>query len=168
MKPNSKLERQLLILNIFHCCEITEYNEITSRIEDVSRRTIDRDIAELTEAGLLSVTFSRKHNGFIECLHNENRMPTANKAKQAHYNKLVRLSDVMFSFSSNSNDNIMDWYVEHYPNVSKRTAQRDLQILKGIGYEIWYDFWGKQYVYDFPSDRMSIFEYGERYEYKDV
>ena len=46
---------------------------------------------------------------------------------------------------------------EHFPGVSKRTIQRDLQILKGIGYRIWYDIWEKQYMYDFPSDMMGIF-----------
>ena len=161
MKPNSKLERQLLVLHIFHYCDVTEYAEITSLIENVSRRTIDRDIAELTEAGLLDVIFSRKHNGFIHKRGNKasniTKPPTDNKAKQAHLNKLIRLSRVMFGFHPDSKDNIMDWYAEQYPNVSKRTAQRDLQILTGIGYGIWYDFYDKEYRYDFPYGMMSIF-----------
>jgi len=63
----------------------------------------------------------------------------------------------MFEFHSGCDDNIVDWYGEHYPNVSKRTVQRDLQILKGIGYRIWYDFWDKEYKYEFPYGMMDIF-----------
>lgn len=157
--PKPKLERQLLILHIFHYCRVTEYAEIINLIKGVSRRTIDRDIAELTEAGLLNVVFLRKHNGFIhkdqQNLHSHTNISTENKAKQAHFNKLTRLSKVMFDFGTDGS--VIEWYAKCFPDVSKRTIQRDLQILNDIGYRIRYDFYEKQYIYDFPYDMTSIF-----------
>ena len=152
-----KLERQLMLLHIFHYCRVTEYAEITSRIA-VSRRTIDRDIAELTAAGVLNAAFSRKQNGFVHKddmnLHSHKPTPSGNKAKQAHLNKLIRLSKVMFEFDE---DTPAEFYAAHFPKVSSRTMQRDLRTLNNIGYGVRYDFWDKQYVYDFPGGMIDIF-----------
>lgn len=106
-KKLDKLIRQLEIYRIFYTCRTIEYREITRRI-DVSIKTIQRDVKDLSDAGLIAVRFSQKRNGYVHLKDNkppifaENgdqilKTPVSdeNQARIQHLKKLNRLATII-------------------------------------------------------------------------
>ncbi|AKL94573.1 transcriptional regulator [Clostridium aceticum] len=177
----NKTLRQLLLFHMFYYSEVLEPIEIKSLLK-VSNRTIARDLHELQRAGLINVVFSKKEKGYI---HQDNRYPCAkqplvfseNKANNRHLEKLIRLATIMIELAGHTEISYYDcspkeqetcssWYKKKFPNVSKRTMQRDFQELSKIGYEISYDYFERLYTVTFPQSLEAI-ENCLRYKYKD-
>ncbi len=155
----TKLERQLLLFDIISSCEVTEYAEITSRLP-IEPRMIQRDIKDLTAAGLIRVKFSRKENGFVH----EGTPVFDETAKGRRKEYLVQLNrlgtlmrelydddqyfwkseaEVYYDYDDEGKAYIMDiptdyftaldCYYELFPYSSVQTQQRDFEILNRIG-----------------------------------
>lgn len=58
-------DRQLLLYDIFRCCERVSYEEIVVRLP-VGKKMIQCDIRTLTDAGLICVKYSRKMKAYID------------------------------------------------------------------------------------------------------
>ena len=150
----SKIERQLLLYEIFLHCEVTEFVEITSRLP-ISKRMIQRDIVDLREAGLMDVTYSKKERGYIK----KDTPPFHEQAvgrRRQYLKYLYRLGTLMTELE---NEDIAAWekeldkengeekeyftakdsYYELFPDSSERTRQRDFKTLRRIGHEVRYD-----------------------------
>ena len=59
----SKAERQLLLYEILYTSYEVTIDELMCRLE-VSKKTIQRDIEDLTDAGLIKLTYSRKDKSY--------------------------------------------------------------------------------------------------------
>lgn len=159
----NKISRQLILFHIFICSRVIEINELTNLI-NVSNKTVQRDLQELQSAGLLSIKFSKKENGYI---HNEdnNRCPFSEpifcetKAQKIHLEKLIRLATIMNElkdYQFNNQDACSSFYKNKFPKVSRKTMQRDFIELNKIGYEIQYDRSEKCYNVSFPEGLEAI------------
>lgn len=150
----SKIERQLLLYEIFLHCEVTEFAEITSRLP-INKRMIQRDIVDLREAGLVDMVYSKKERGYVK----KDTPPFNEQAvgrRRQFLKYLYRLGTLMTELE---NEDIAAWekeldkedgeekeyftakdsYYELFPDSSERTRQRDFKTLRRIGHEIRYD-----------------------------
>jgi hypothetical protein len=173
----SKIERQLLLYEIFLHCEVTEFIEITSRLP-VNKRMIQRDIVDLREAGLVDVFYSKKERGYIKKdtpRFNENAV---GKRRQS-LKRLYRLGTLMTELE---NDDAASWekefdredgdekeyftakdsYYELFPDSSERTRQRDFKTLRRIGYQVGYDNWDHCFVKEYDYTLRDDFEVEKR------
>lgn len=170
-KKIPKISRQLILLHIFLCSKVIKIKEITNLIK-INNKTILRDLQELQNAGLLSIKFSRKEKGYIH-INNDNCCTFSepifsdNKAKNIHLEKLIRLATIMIELRCHEglhcNENgykngetCSSWYKRKFPNVSRKTMQRDFIELDEIGYEIKYNRSEKCYMVYFPEGLEAI------------
>lgn len=150
----SKIERQLLLYEIFLYCEVTEFAEITSRLP-INKRMIQRDIVDLREAGLVDVVYSKKERGYVKKDTPQFNEQAAGKRRQ-FLKRLYRLGTLMTELE---NEDIAAWekelesedgeekeyftakdsYYELFPDSSERTRQRDFKTLRRIGHEVGYN-----------------------------
>lgn len=166
-----KISCQLIIFHIFLCSKVVEIEEI-SRLIKRSNKTIIRYLQELQEAGLLDIKFSKKDKGYIH-IDDKKHCPffppifSENKAKNRHLEKLIRLATAMIELRYHNElpyyeelckgqETCSSWYKARFPNVSKRTMQRDFKELNKIGYEIKYSPQDKYYMIDFPEGLEGI------------
>lgn len=160
-----KIFRQLILFHIFLCSKVIEINEITSLIK-IGYKTIQRDLRELQNAGLLNIKFSKKENGYIH-VNDNNRCPFSqtvfsdNKAKNIHLEKLIRLATIMIELRDHqykNHESWSSWYKNKFSNVSRKTMQRDFVELNKIGYEIQYDRSEKCYVVHYFPEGLEAIE----------
>ena len=158
-KPNNQLtqlDRQLLIYEIFYFCQEISFEEIRSRIP-IDIRTMQRDIADLTAAGLISVRYAKDVNAYVHVPIKENP-PTDKKAeysikKQQHIERLARIGKLMFelksdevaefsnygeTFDRSKYRSCREYYFEMFPEATPRMMQHDFEELRRIGYRIDY------------------------------
>lgn len=163
---SSRISRQLRLFHILCFCKVTEYEEITKRIEYGSLKMIQRDIAELCGAGVVDVRFSKVQNGYVHS-DDDNRCPFKplvrdNTPKNKHLQKLWRLCFLMQLYydsdipywdeKPDDYESVSDQYRRHFSECSKRTMQRDFEILCEIGYKVRYNNYDKCYMVDFPME----------------
>lgn len=121
----NKLIRQMEIYRIFYVCRTIEYREIT-RLIDVSIKTIQRDVKDLSDAGLIAVRFSKKRNGYVhlkDCkstIFDENggqiltpQVFDENQARNRHLKKLNRLAVIIVGIE---NEDIPLYEKQDYDN----------------------------------------------------
>ena len=146
----TQLLRQLLLYEIFCFCEEVSYEEIRCRIP-MNQRTIQRDIADLTEAGLLSVYYSRSRQAYVD---KENPLvevdaSKVSQRKKAHHEKLRRLSWLMRNlqhdkvseyekFDRSKYKSCKDYYFEEFPEATIHMMQHDFKELNRLSYWIKY------------------------------
>lgn len=148
----SKIQRQLLLYEIFYYCEVTEFDEITSRLP-INKRMIQRDIIDLRDAGLADIVYSRQDKGYIKRDTPEFNESAAGRRRQ-YLKRLYRLGTLMLELE---NEDVPHWekddedeegkkyftakdsYYELFPDSSERTRQRDFQTLSQIGLRVGYD-----------------------------
>ncbi|NLK28557.1 MAG: hypothetical protein GX306_09485 [Clostridiales bacterium] len=173
----TKTERQLYLYEIFYRCLIVEINEIT-RIIPAGKKMIERDIKDLTDAGLINVKYSPVNRGYIkngEPL--ELNVAASTDRRVAHLIRLNRLGTLMFNlefketpawemigvededyFHDNEDQvSCISAYKELFPTTSERTRQRDFKTLCNIGYTVKYDNQEKYYYKDFPESFREDF-----------
>ena len=149
-----RIERQLRLYEIVCQFAIVQF-EAVCEIFPYNMRLLQRDLADLRDAGLVSVKYSRKGNGYVKT----GKPEFAHKVKpckMAHLKRLNRLGTLM---SELVNEDIPLWekkdneesgdvqeyvtakdsYNELFPGLSERTRQRDFEVLRRIGYKIFYD-----------------------------
>ena len=120
-KKYTKTERQLLLYEIIFTSRIIEIDDIAKRLS-VNKKTVFRDIKDLTDAGLISLIYSRKEKAYL---------------REDTINKLNEVSVAMDA--SDFNYNCRKRYEELFPEVSERTRMRDYKTMENIGYDINWD-----------------------------
>lgn len=147
----TKTQRQLLLYELLYTSREAMIDELVRRLE-VSKKTIQRDIQDLTDAGLIKVLYSRKdksykyENVIVDILEPEGTH------RYNHLKKLRRLTAFMKELSEASEYqfdegyNCKDRYFELFPDVSERTRMRDYETLNKIGYTIQWDEYEKRHI----------------------
>lgn len=147
-------DRQLLLYDIFCCCEQVSYEEIEARLP-VGKKMLQRDIGTLTDAGLICVKYSRKAKAYV----NSGQAPVfcgdAKGKRYAHLKKLKRIATLMTELETDENSYYEDdgdhyyscktCYYELVPDANEKMRQRDFAQLNRIGYRIRYDNTDRRY-----------------------
>lgn len=135
----NQIERQLILYDIFTSFEIVTYRDIRFIFGKAEKRTIQRDIKDLTLAGLLSVKYSKKEQGYI---HNEKKSEKSiirdniSQKKWMHLKRLQRLAECMRLVIA---EDPIKAYFERFPDSSERMRKRDFETLRHIGFQAGYD-----------------------------
>ena len=148
MLKYQKTERQLLLyIFLDHSWEV-EMRDLMRRL-DASKKTIQRDIADLTDAGLIKVKYSRKDKSYKKEEPSGAICEPEGTRRYQHLKKLRRLAIFMEELSGyedfipdkefGEQYNCRERYFELFPEVSERTRMRDYETLSKIGYSIWWD-----------------------------
>lgn len=126
-----KTKRILTIYCLFNDCEEVEYREITDYIS-VSKKTIQRDMHFLKQAGLIRYTFDRKAKAFIpqKAIDTKPIFPK-NTVKRRYMERIIRLCRIITNIDGV--DDPIEWYNEQFPGLSARTRQRDFLLLNELG-----------------------------------
>lgn len=152
-----QMERQLILYELFTYFseEKVTYRDIDFVLPGLTdnRRTLQRDIRDLTQAGLICVRYSKEEGGYVwvkECeycqegnLEDENHLPQKNKddkrqlsdKKMQHIRRLCRLVECMRLTGC---QDVVKEYFDRFPDCTERMRLRDFQILRNIGYEAGY------------------------------
>ncbi len=166
-KPK-KLERQLSIFKLLYNLQLLEYDELACEGIECSKKTFQRDIKELIDAGL-EVKYEKKEVGYWGyTLKNKeigNHVQSGTEAYKKHLEKLNRLcrvilnplepeKDIYLGFEEKPKDYkspFVEWYKENFKNCSKTTMARDFEILENCGYTVRFEKIEKVYHIDFSS-----------------
>lgn len=133
----SKTTRLLVVFHLFQHCREVSFKEITDMLP-VSQKTAYRDIRLLKQAGVLQIRYSRSREAFVPVTlaFAEPERPENRKQRRC-LERLRRLCTLMVRLEEAEDP--VAWYRETYPDLSKRTRQRDFQELGKIGYRIKYN-----------------------------
>lgn len=172
MKEKNKmprLERQLRLYEVICRYDIAQFSDICE-VFPYSMRLLHRDLADLRDAGLASVKYSRKGKGyFITGIPKLNEK--AAPCKKAHLKRLNRLGRLM---SELENEDIPLWekkdneedgevreyitakdsYNQMFPGLSERTRQRDFEVLRNIGYQVFYN--SSDHCFSWDEDSFTL------------
>ena len=133
-----QIERQLIIYDVFRTFEKVTYRDIEFVLRKVEMRTRQRDIKDLTDAGLICVKYSDDQKAYIQ-----KKEPTGkvvdrdniSRKKLQHLNRLNRLAGCMRLVYE---PDPVKTYFEMFPEASEKIRQRDFETLRHIGYEAGY------------------------------
>lgn len=132
-KEVKQIERQLILYDIFRQNdEDTGLSTIMHHLPGMNMRTLQRDIRDLTDAGLLQVYFSRDKKAYI----NYDGKPAGENAevsskKKEHLERLKRLAKLMGYEVYEKADEL---YFGLFPEATERMRKRDFEILRHIGF----------------------------------
>ena len=157
--PTEKTERILQIYHLFITCEEVSKQEIRSSIgNEWNDKTISRDIALLKRAAV-PVHFSMRRKAYVLEYKSEDEftdneaysvpaLPEGKKERQ-YIEKIMRLTTLMDYLRNMPDDPVEVWYTKTFPEVSKRTMQRDFALMNSILYNIeykraWIEAWDKE------------------------
>lgn len=137
-KKTSRMARILSIYHLFMYCKEVSIKEITDQMPEVNPATAKRDIALLNSAGVLQSKYSRKDNAYIP-LRTEivEIAPPESKNEREKIEKVRRLCILMqelYEFDMEVDPLHIQIYNKLFPDVKKRTRERDFDDLKEIGY----------------------------------
>ena len=149
-----RIDRQLRLYELVCSYAVTGFETIEEAFPGIGRRMIQRDLKDLKDAGLVSVNYVKKAQGYVKQRpeFNEDTKPR----RKAHLKRLNRIGRLM---SELYNEDIPLWekkdneeegdvrdyvtskdsYNELFPGLSERTRQRDFEVLCRIGYQVTYD-----------------------------
>lgn len=151
MQSYTKTQRQLLLYEILYASHEVMIDDLMRRL-GVSKKTIQRDIEDLMDAGLIKLTYSRKDKSYKrECATGVISEPEGT-ARYSHLKKIQRLATFMIELSDASDYsfgdeyNCKERYFELFPDVSERTRMRDYETLKRIGYMIQWNEYEKRHI----------------------
>ena len=149
--PYTKTVRQLLLYEILYTSHEVMMDDLMRRL-NASKKTIQRDIDDLTDAGLIKLIYSRKDKSYKhEDATGVISVPEGT-ARYSHLKKLRRLAIFMEELSDATDYpcgeeyNCKERYFELFPDVSERTRMRDYEILNEIGYTIQWDEYEKRHI----------------------
>ena len=154
-KKESKITKTERILAVYHLliyCDEVSWQELSDNLPGC-RKTFSRDIALLKKAGV-QVRFSAKQQAFV--LDSRERAEpcfSESKSEVRYIKKIIRLTKMMDEMDSA--DEPDKWYAETFPDVSRRTMERDFSVLNDVGYKIGYkrSEWDSIGGYDAPINR---------------
>ena len=159
-----QIERQLILYDIFwQNDEDTRLSTIMFHLPGINMRTLQRDIRDLTDAGLLMVYFSRDKNAYINydeyhdisCYSEGIQKRIIKKRKSAgenekvspkkkeHLERLKRLTKLMGCEVYEKAD---EFYFDLFPNATERMRKRDFEVLRHIGFYAGFDSEQNDYV----------------------
>ena len=168
-----QIERQLILYDIFQQNdEDTRLSTIMYHLPGINVRTLQRDIRDLTDAGLLQVYFSRDKNAYINydeyrdisCYSEgiQNRIAKKRKLvgenedvsdkKKEHLERLKRLTMLM---SCEVYGKAAELYFNLFPEATERMRKRDFEVLRHIGFCAGFDSEVKDYVL-YRDERYGI------------
>ena len=151
-----RIERQLRLYELVCGYAITSFEAIEKEFPNSGRRMIQRDLRDLKDAGLVSVNYVRKAQGYVK----EKQRPEFNEdtepRRKAHLKRLNRIGRLMRELynediplwekkDNEEEGDVRDYvtskdsYNELFPGLSERTRQRDFEVLRNIGYDVSYD-----------------------------
>lgn len=149
-----RIQRQLQLYD--HVCryKIAQFGDICE-IFPYNKRLLQRDLADLRDAGLVAVKYSKKARGYIKTGVSafEQEAPPRRKAYLVRLNRIGRLmaelknEDIPQGDKKENQENgeereyftAKDSYNQLFPGLSERTRQRDFEVLRSIGYWVRYD-----------------------------
>lgn len=159
-----QIERQLILYDIFQQNnEDTKLSTIKYHLPGMNMRTLQRDIRDLTDAGLLQVYFSRDRNAYIN-YHEyrdisgysegiQKRIAKKRKSagekgavssgKKEHLERLKRLTELM---GCEVYEKAVELYFKLFPEATERMRKRDFEVLRHIGFYAGYDSEENDYV----------------------
>lgn len=146
----NKTERQLLLYEILYTSKEVTIEDMGRRMS-AGKRTIQRDIEDLTDAGLIKLIYSRKDKSYTQVDATGAISEPEGTHRYIHLKKLRRLAIFMEELSDASDYqfddmyNCRERYFELFPDVSERTRMRDYEILNRIGYTIRWDEYEKRH-----------------------
>lgn len=165
----TKTERQLLLYEVFHRFYGQELDTIFS-VLPIERRMLQRDVKDLIDAGLISVTFSKEKQAYIKSnqavsFHEDREKPNRTK----HLKRLNRIGTLLRKlyndeisskekYDRKKYTSCKEVYERLFPKENDRTRQRDFQTLYRIGYPIKYNR-NIQY-YEFYDDGDHRIDFG--------
>ena len=163
-KKLKQLERQLILYDIFQTNnEDTRMSTITHHLPGINMRTLQRDIKDLTDAGVLQVYFSRDKNAYINYdehrdiswysegiqkrITKKRKTVGANEEvspkKKEHLERLKRLTKLM---SCEVYEKAVELYFDLFPEATERMRKRDFEVLRHIGFYAGFDSKENDYV----------------------
>ena len=135
-----QMERQLILYDVFRYFDEVTFRDIEFVLPGLGKRMIQRDIKDLTNAGLIHVSYDRSKQAYVS-LDDETDLQEANaegdcgREKQQHYDRLRRLAFCMkLTYCA---DPVKE-YFEEFPEATERMRLRDFEVLRRIGYEAGY------------------------------
>ena len=159
-----QIERQLILYDIFQQNEEdTRLSTIMFHLPGMNMRTLQRDIRDLTDAGVLQVYFSRDKNAYINYheyrdisyysegiqkrIAKKRKLAKENKdvspRKQEHLERLKRLTELM---GYEVYEKAVELYFNLFPGATERMRKRDFEILRHVGFYAGFDKEEKDYV----------------------
>ncbi len=158
----NQIERQLILYGMFtsfpyQIDEVITYGDIKFILGKLEKRTLQRDIRDLTDAGLLCVKYSKKEKGYVWT-----GKPTGEIApkkdislkKIQHLKRLQRL----VACSCLGINNPVNIYFEMFPEASERMRQRDFETLRHIGYDAGYSKDKQGYIVIMDDDMFNVYD----------
>lgn len=146
----TKTERQLLLYEVF-CRFYGQDLETIFSVLPIERRMLQRDVKDLIDAGLISVTFSKEKQAYIKsngvvAFHEDTKKPNRTKHLKM-LNRQGTLLRELYNEEISSEEkydrknytSCKDVYEQLFPEESDRTRQRDFKTLYRIGYPIKYN-----------------------------
>lgn len=134
-KKINKTERILSIYHLLRFCREVSIQELENLLPGC-RKTFSRDIALLKSAGV-QIRYSARQKAFV-CEEHKRMEPDLPESRSGRrfVEKLIRLFIMMDEIPDEDCDR---WYAITFPDISKRTMQRDFATLNSIGYKIRYE-----------------------------
>jgi predicted transcriptional regulator len=159
-----QIERQLILYDIFQQNnEDTRMSTILFHLPGLNLRTLQRDIRDLKDAGVLQVYFSRDKNAYINydehrdisCYSEGIQKRITDKRKSAeengdvspkkkeHLERLKRLTNLM---GYEVYGKAIQLYFDLFPEATERMRKRDFEVLRNIGFYAGFDSEQSDYV----------------------
>ncbi len=156
-KKLKQIERQLILYDIFQQNdEDTRLSTIRFHLPGINMRTLQRDIRDLMDAGLIQVYFSRDKNAYINYDEYKDvsdysegiqkRIAKKRKKagetkevsprKQEHLERLKRLTKLMGYEVYGKAEEL---YFKLFPEATERMRKRDFEVLRHIGFYAGFD-----------------------------
>lgn len=135
-----QIERQLILYDVFRYFEEVTFRDIDFVLPGLGKRMIQRDIRDLTDAGLIHVSYDRVKQAYVSPeeqtdLPEKGAERDCGGEKQRHYYRLRRLAFCMkLTYCA---DPVKE-YFEEFPEATERMRLRDFEVLRRIGYEAGY------------------------------
>lgn len=159
-----QIERQLILYDIFQQNdEDTRLSTIMHHLPGMNLRMLQRDIRDLTDAGLLQVYYSRGQEAYINCdayrdisgysegiqkrILRKRKMAGENcdvsPKKKEHLERLKRLTKLM---GCEAYEKAVELYFDLFPEATERMRKRDFEVLRHIGFCAGFDSEQNDYV----------------------
>lgn len=161
----SKIQRQLKEFHIFRTVECVDY-KLLKYWFSVNERTMQRDIKDLTDAGLISVTYSQHpyKKGYISDGKTPYMHEEENRNRRMHLRKLNRIGTLMQKLYDpyegfadlrdecrQVKDTVKAQYTALFPDLCEKTMRRDFRLMCEIDYFVEYDAECFGYRVTFPD-----------------
>lgn len=160
-----KMQRQLREYHIFRYVDCVDY-KLLHRWFAESERTFQRDIKDLTDAGLISVFYSKNpyQTGYVSTGEAPYMNEEEKRNRRRHLQRLNRVGTLMQKLYDpyegiadlkeecrKVKDTVKAQYQALFPDVCERTMRRDFELLCEVEYFVKYDAECLGYRVDFPD-----------------